>query len=582
MVVCTDKKLRIKNTTMKRLFGLLGLMFTFTSVQAAEKEIIKSTITEVTVYAQGAQVYRKATYTVKPGVTEVIIEGICPTIDPKSLQVKASGNVILLDSKYSLYYPKPEEIKFDAMPLKIRKDIGYLQDSILNLTFDIQDIQDEIDVLNAAKNILANNGAVRGQGKVNDSINLLKQTVDYYSIKMVELNKKLLALNRRKVEKNEKKKRMNERLQKLENYQENANLVPSEVGPSHRITITLSAKEAATGKFSISYLVSQAGWTPLYDLRSEVMTGKINLSYKAQVFQNTGTNWDDVRLNISTNNPYQNKTKPTLHPWYIDYNLYREDSNKNNFMNLNSVTTGAAPSAYKDKSSQKQDLDGFSYESNSTYSAQTANEFVEVIQHMISAEFRIDLPYSIKSNNEQYMVLVKNVDIDANFKYYSIPKLDKSVYLVAQLSKLDDLQLVPAKANIFFDGSYIGETYIDPTLMEDTLTLSLGRDPNIIIKRTLLQKDCKEKVMGNQIEKTFAYNIEVKNLKSTNIDLIIQDQIPITQNADIIIEATNTDKAKLYEKTGVLEWTFDLKTKETKNIGFNYKLKYNKDLNLPL
>ena len=85
-----------------------------------------------------------------------------------------------------------------------------------------------------------------------------------------------------------------------------------------------------------------------------------------------------------------------------------------------------------------------------------------------------------------------------------------------------------------------------------------------------------------QIEKTFAYNIEVKNLKSTNIDLIIQDQIPITQNADIIIEATNTDKAKLYEKTGVLEWTFDLKTKETKNIGFNYKLKYNKDLNLPL
>ena len=582
MVVCTDKKLRTKNTTMKRLFGLLGLMFTFTNVQAAEKEIIKSTITEVTVYAQGAQVYRKATYTVKPGVTEVIIEGICATIDPKSLQVKASGNVILLDSKYSLYYPKPEEIKLDAMPLKIRKDIGYLQDSILNLTFDIQDIQDEIDVLNAAKNILANNGAVRGQGKVNDSINLLKQTVDYYSIKMVELNKKLLALNRRKVEKNEKKKRMNERLQKLENYQENANLVPSEVGPSHRITITLSAKEAATGKFSISYLVSQAGWTPLYDLRSEVMTGKINLSYKAQVFQNTGTNWDDVRLNISTNNPYQNKTKPTLHPWYIDYNLYREDSNKNNFMNLNSVTTGAAPSAYKDKSSQKQDLDGFSYENNSTYSAQTANEFVEVIQHMISAEFRIDLPYSIKSNNEQYMVLVKNVDIDANFKYYSIPKLDKSVYLVAQLSKLDDLQLVPAKANIFFDGSYIGETYIDPTLMEDTLTLSLGRDPNIIIKRTLLQKDCKEKVMGNQIEKTFAYNIEVKNLKSTNIDLIIQDQIPITQNADIIIEVTNTDKAKLYEKTGVLEWTFDLKTKETKNIGFNYKLKYNKDLNLPL
>lgn len=566
---------------MKKIFGIIGLIFTINSVQAAEKEIIKSTITEVTVYAQGAQVYRKANYTIKPGVTEVIIDGICPTIDPNSLQVKASGNVILIDSKYSLYYPKPEESKLDAIPLKIRRDIDFLQDSLLNLSFDIQDIQDEIDVLNAAKNILANNGAVRGQGKVNDSINLLKQTVDYYSAKMIEINKKLLALNRRKVDKNEKKRKMNERLNKLQNYQENANLNPVETGPSHRITITLSSKEAVTGKFSISYLVSEAGWTPLYDIRSEVLTGKINLSYKAQVYQNTGMDWNDVRLNISTNNPYQNKTKPTIHPWYIDYNVYRQDSYKNNLNNAN-FDGRATPSAMMNKEGLKTDdlEDEMSVSNN--YNAQTANQFVEVIQHMISAEFKIDLPYTIKSDNEPNMVLVKNVDLDATFKYYSIPKVDKSVYLVAQLSKLDDLQLVPAKANIFFDGSYIGETYIDPTLMEDTLTLSLGRDPNIVIKRTLLKKECKEKIVGNEIEKTFAYNIEVKNMKSTNIEIIIQDQIPVTQNAEIIITTINNDKAKYNDKTGLLEWSFNLKTKETKNIGFSYKIKYNKDLNLPL
>ncbi len=574
-------KLRIKMIDMKKIFGIIGLIFTINSVQAAEKEIIKSTITEVTVYAQGAQVYRKANYTIKPGVTEVIIDGICPTIDPNSLQVKASGNVILIDSKYSLYYPKPEESKLDAIPLKIRRDIDFLQDSLLNLSFDIQDIQDEIDVLNAAKNILANNGAVRGQGKVNDSINLLKQTVDYYSAKMIEINKKLLALNRRKVDKNEKKRKMNERLNKLQNYQENANLNPVETGPSHRITITLSSKEAVTGKFSISYLVSEAGWTPLYDIRSEVLTGKINLSYKAQVYQNTGMDWNDVRLNISTNNPYQNKTKPTIHPWYIDYNVYRQDSYKNNLNNAN-FDGRATPSAMMNKEGLKTDdlEDEMSVSNN--YNAQTANQFVEVIQHMISAEFKIDLPYTIKSDNEPNMVLVKNVDLDATFKYYSIPKVDKSVYLVAQLSKLDDLQLVPAKANIFFDGSYIGETYIDPTLMEDTLTLSLGRDPNIVIKRTLLKKECKEKIVGNEIEKTFAYNIEVKNMKSTNIEIIIQDQIPVTQNAEIIITTINNDKAKYNDKTGLLEWSFNLKTKETKNIGFSYKIKYNKDLNLPL
>jgi uncharacterized protein (TIGR02231 family) len=566
---------------MNKIMGLIGFIFTFNSVQAAEKEIIKSTITEVTVYAQGAQIYRKANYTVKPGVTEVIVDGVCPSIDPNSLQVKATGNVILLDSKYSLYYPKPEDHKIEGIPLKIRKEITFLQDSLNTMNFDIQDIQDEIDVLYAAKNILANNGSIRGVGKVNDSINLLKQAVDYYQIKMNEINKKLQILNRKKHDKNEKKDLMQERLETLENYQQNANLTPKQTGPSHRITVTLSSKELVTGKFTISYLVSNAGWTPLYDLRSEISTGKINLSYKAQVFQNTGMDWDDVRLNISTNNPYQNKTKPSLHPWYVDYNIYKQvlSNNKTGNYNTNSISVqGMAPSIARSENYSQNDEKS----AEITYDSQTSNEFVQVVEHMISAEFKIDLPYTIKSNNEQYMVLVKNVDVNANFSYYTVPKLDRSVYLVAQLSKLDELQLVPAKANIFFDGSYIGETYIDPTQMEDTLTLSLGKDPNILIKRTLLKKDCKEKVIGTQIEKTFAYNIEVRNYKSVNIDLIIQDQIPITQNGEIIIELLNADKAKVEEKNGLLEWRLNLKTKETKNIGFSYKVKYNKDTPLAL
>jgi uncharacterized protein (TIGR02231 family) len=160
--------------------------------------------------------------------------------------------------------------------------------------------------------------------------------------------------------------------------------------------------------------------------------------------------------------------------------------------------------------------------------------------------------------------------------------LDNGAYLVAQLSKLDELQLIPAKANIFFEGSYIGETYIDPTTMEDTLNLSLGKDPNIIIRRNLLKKDCKEKIVGNYIEKTYSYAIEVKNLKSNGINIILQDQLPITQNTDIIIEALDMSKGRYDDKTGIIEWDLNIKTKETKTIEFQYKVKYNKDQNLPI
>ena len=551
------------------------LLFTSFNIGATEKENIKSSITDVTVYMQGAQVFRKANYTVKPGITEIIIDGICPTIDPNSIQVKAMGNIVILDSKYSLFYPKPEEVKMiDGLPLKVKKDIFLLEDSLLVLGYELTEIQDEIDVLNASKGILANNGAIKGSGKVNDSIQLLKQAIEYYGLKMNEINKKLLALNRRKNEKNVKKAGMQTRLNNLRNFQNTNGLQEEEKGPIHRLVITVSSKELVTGKLSFSYLVSEAGWTPLYDLKSEVATGKVNLNYKAQVYQNTGINWEDVKLTISTNNPYMNKTKPTLHPWYIDYYARVQPAYGGAY---GYATPQPSMESYSKRSETAKDLMEDQLNMNT---AQTSANFVTMVNQVISAEFRIDLPYSIASNGESHMVLIKNEDLGAKFKYYSVPKLDPSVYLVAQISKLDELQLVPAKANIFFDGTYMGETYIDPTNMEDTLNLSLGKDPNIIIKRTLLKKESKEKIIGTQKERTNSFEIEIKNLKSTNIELVIQDQIPVTTNADITIEAVDVDKAKLDPVTGILEWNIDLKTKESKKMNFSYKVKYNKDQNV--
>jgi uncharacterized protein (TIGR02231 family) len=554
---------------MKRILAawvLGGMIF---QAGATEKEIVKSTLTEVTVYSQGAQLHHKANFNVKVGVTEIIVEGISPYIDARSIQVKAIGNVVILDSKFSTYYPQPTAVSVDGIPLKIKKDIKLLEDSLKIMAFDIQEIQDEIDVLNATKNILTNNGVIRGQGKVNDSLNLLKQAVDYYSLKMVELNKKLLVLNKRKQERMEKKRGMDERLQDYRNYENNGNYKPQEnTKPIPRVTITVSSKELVTGKLNLSYVVSNAGWTPYYDLRSEASTGKLSLTYKAQVYQNTGLDWNDVKLNISTNNPRANKTKPELNPWYIDYTAYRQVTEKKSRMEYLSETNAIPQAAFNQ---------GFTMSEELGKDAMTADQFTTVVHHLIAAEFKIDLPYNIKSNNEQHMVLIKQAELDTKFKYYSVPKMDPGVYLVAQMTKLDELQLVPAKANIYFDGSYIGETYIDPTTMDDTLNLSLGKDPNIVVKRTLLKKDSKEKIIGEKKERTFAYQFEVLNLKSSAIELVIQDQLPVTQNADITIEATELSKGKQDDVSGLIEWTLNLKGKETKKFDFNFKVKHAKD-----
>jgi len=545
---------------MKKFLLVLSCIATW-QVLATDKTIVKSTVSDVTVFAQGAQLYHKANYTISPGNTEVIIEGISPFIDKSSIQVKATGNVIILDSKHSIFYPQPENVLPDALSAKTKREISALEDSLRLMGYDIQEIQDEIAVLNATKNIISINGAVKGQGKVNDSLNLLKQTVDFYSLKMNEINKKLLALNRKLFEKQTKKGQMEDRLNKLRNYDRNNGEDPNKYAPVHRVIVTLTTKENVTGKINLSYLVSNAGWVPLYDLRTDIGTNKMNLNYKAQVYQNTGLDWKDVKLTISTNNPYQNKTKPTLHPWYIDYYAYR---NQNiNYNNAN------APSM------MKKEMEAITYSNSITSSgysledkdAFTSADFTTVVRNLTSAEFKIDLPYTIPSNNEQHMVLIKNTDLDVKFKYFTVPKLDQS----------DELGLVPAKANIFTDGSYVGETYIDPTTIDDTLSLSLGKDPNIVTKRTLLKKDSKDKILNDKMERTMKYTIEVKNLKATPIEIVVLDQIPITQNGEITVEALNLSGGKIEERTGIVEWRFDLKTKDSKILDFGYKVKHPKD-----
>jgi len=223
---------------------------------------------------------------------------------------------------------------------------------------------------------------------------------------------------------------------------------------------------------------------------------------------------------------------------------------------------------------------GFAYSQQSVEDdeiALTPEAFTTVVQQLISAEFKIDLNYSIASDNQVRMVLVKQSELNTSFRYYAVPKLDPGVYLVAQMTKLDELQLVPAKANIFFDGTYIGETYIDPTTMDDTLNLSLGKDPNIIVKRTLLKDQSKERIIQDKKERNFAYSIEVRNLKSSEIDLIIQDQVPLTTNPEITIEKSIIGKGTLDEKTGLVEWKLKLKAKENQTFDYEFKVRHPKD-----
>ena len=319
---------------MKKII-LIALSVGLISIQANAKteKTIKSTIKTVTVYTQGAQIQRKASYSINKGITTLIIEGISPNIDPNSLQVRATGDIVILDTKYSIFYPKPDPLvnPVNGIPPKIQREIYVLMDSLFELGYEISAFQFKMDVLKSEKRIIENNGTIKGQGKVNDSIPLLIDAIKYYHQKMNEINAQLLLLTRSKSILNKQQTRMNSRLSQLKNYNQNNNFAtPKQKPPVHQIQVTVSSKAAVTGRVKVSYLVNNAGWIPMYDLRSSAAANKIDLTYKAHVYQNTGVSWENVKLNLSTNNPYANKTKPVLTPWYLDYHTYRNDQYNRN------------------------------------------------------------------------------------------------------------------------------------------------------------------------------------------------------------------------------------------------------------
>ena len=555
---------------MKSLFVAFTLLSV--SVFGSETYEVKSQIKNVVVYQQGAQIKRQGNYTVQKGITELVIRGVSPTIDPNTLQLNATGNIVILDSKHSIFYPEPSlSITSSELPPKIKREITLLEDSLFNLSYDLLTVQNKIDVLNSQKRIIENNGTIKGVGKVNDSIPLLRDALAFYIKEMNSINTSLLELNRAQVLLTRKQSKMNSRLYELTNYNSNVqqNQPTANNGPIHEIKITVSAEEVATGRLVVTYLVNNAGWIPLYDLRSSNSAGTIELTYKAQVYQNSGIDWEATPLSLSTNNPYANKTKPNLNPWYLDYtyaqaNYNNVDARKS--AESSDMYAGASQPGYLFNSSEddKQSV------------AISADQFVTTVQQLLSVEYAIDLPYTIKSDNQPNMVLVKNTSLKTDYVYYTVPKLDASVYLIALITDLSELNLLPGKATIFHDGSYLGNTYINPSTMSDTMDLSLGKTTNINVTRLLLKNASKEKVVGDKIVKTFAYSITVKNLSKSTLDLIVEDQLPLSRNPEIEIEIENISKARLNEVNGFLTWKDKLKPSATNNYEIIFHVKYDK------
>ncbi|HRW98174.1 MAG TPA: DUF4139 domain-containing protein, partial [Cyclobacteriaceae bacterium] len=150
-------------------------------------------------------------------------------------------------------------------------------------------------------------------------------------------------------------------------------------------------------------------------------------------------------------------------------------------------------------------------------------------------------------------------------------------FLIAKATGWEDFDLLPGDANIFFEGTYVGKTFIDPNNIQDTLSVSLGRDTRIVVKREELKDLTTKRVIGSNQREEHVWEISVRNTKSEPVKITVEDQMPISKNNQIEVNPLDIGGSRFDAKTGKMVWSLTLQPNETRKMGFRYEVKYPKD-----
>lgn len=591
---------------------------------AQDKKTIKSKLNDATVFFQGAELTHTSSYPLVKGENEIYIEGLSPNIDKNSLKIKTTNGVIVSAYEFSVDF-LTETRSLSTVAKKLQDSIDYYQKKLEQVNTDINITTNLIQLLQKGtdKNVA---GSEKGLG-----IDELVKTMDYYKTKSAELQSTQVANNKKKSECDIAIVRLNKQLSQ-ESLKNNKT--------SGILKLNLSSPLANTCNFTISYYTSAANWVPYYDINIESTDKPIKIVAKSKVRQTTGLDWEKVNLTLSTASPSNGKVAPLFNAWFLEnyrpqnrvstgmamQNSYSYAKKEFNNLNIEAVAEASMPIGdmkIRGNSSVTESplyiVDGIAVDedyvqsldpnaiknvdvlkdANSTaiYGSRAANgvvvvtlkssmdDFITQKENELNMVYNIDMPYTIPGNGKEQTIDLQTKETAAEYKYYCAPKLDTETYLLAEISDWEKLNLLSGKANITYDGTYVGETFLDARSTHKILTLTLGTDKRVPVKREKMQDYSSTRFLGNDTKQVFTYKLTVKNNQNRSVKMVLKDQYPISTQKNIEVELLTKDTTPWTankEDIGVITWEEELKAGETKVYQISYSVKYPKGTRLNL
>ena len=191
--------------------------------------------------------------------------------------------------------------------------------------------------------------------------------------------------------------------------------------------------------------------------------------------------------------------------------------------------------------------------------------------------YKIDNKYSLETDGKTTTIGINQFDIPATYDYFSAPKIDPSAFLTAKIINWQDYNLQSGEASLYYEGTYLGKTYIDLSAVSDTLSLSLGKDNDVKVSRKLVKEYSAKRFIGSNRTDSRQYEISVRNTKQVAVNVIITDQFPVSTTKEIEVEDENAADAQVDKDTGIITWSLTIPPAQEKKLTLRYSVRYPKD-----
>lgn len=606
--------------------------------EIVDKEI-KTEVNEVTVFIDKAQVTRQKTVELNSGITILKFINLSPFIDAKSVQVKASGDVTVLAVNHQQNFidklEKSEEVKKIEEKLDDVNGQLKLEETYLSI------LKDELTFLNDNRIIGGKNNELN-ISTLKEASEFYSTKLTALKLKEIEKNKTLENLRKQK---NELKNQLNtltskkafasgEILVKVQSkikthpsfelsyivdnagwyptYDIRAKTINDPVEIIYKANLRQDTKvDWKNVKLSFSssnpnssgvapelktYFLDYYSLPPVYNKSINSVTGQV-LDQENNPLPGATVMIPETTIGAVTDmNGKYSITLPN-NAGYLSFSSIGFKTQTlpitSSVINVKMVedvialeeveVVGYGVQEDADISTQLQGrVTGVSVNKTKSREAESIAIPFEQTENQTSINFEISTPYSVNSDNKNYSVDMVVYQVPAFFQYYSVPKIEKEAYLIANITDWEKYNLLEGEANIFFEGTFVGKSLLDVRFASDTLQLSLGKDKNVIVNREKEKDFETRQFIGSKKEESKSWKTTIKNNKSQEIILVVLDQAPVSRLEEIEVNIQNISGGKLNKESGEVKWEFTLKPMEKKEFDLKYSVKYPKSRNLTI